>query len=403
MRPALSEVAGAAGRRPEELTRRDVARALLAVPAAEARPALAGLREELAGHGKALSAAFWDSAEQTLATIERGEATFGDVRRWLESTGTEPTQLIGTHVWEDEGWRTELGDELHAALVAHLEERVAAGDVDPDRLVAGDEDAWEASRSLQRQWLWSPLPDGRVPAEALQDEEDEALFAAWDAADEAAREHLDRILAEVGERPCPREALRAACDRLRSALGEGDPWHDLLAAAGGVDRAHLTADDAELWLTLAAGTVTPRDEPPEDQPSELMSAWIALQHADWVGAVAALARSGPGTAADERSLAGYVVSSVEIEWGDAEQDESEWDDEADWGAVELEEADWDVMFDEAAWGDVGDVESSIAFGFLPVVGLWRQLGAVDADDRLTPLGWWGLPEALRRAWTPREA
>jgi hypothetical protein len=26
---------------------------------------------------------------------------------------------------------------------------------------------------------------------------------------------------------------------------------------------------------------------------------------------------------------------------------------------------------------------------------------VDDDERLTPLGWWGLPEAVQRAWEPR--
>jgi hypothetical protein len=28
------------------------------------------------------------------------------------------------------------------------------------------------------------------------------------------------------------------------------------------------------------------------------------------------------------------------------------------------------------------------------------LGATDAAQRLTPLGWWGLPEALQKAWSP---
>jgi hypothetical protein len=38
--------------------------------------------------------------------------------------------------------------------------------------------------------------------------------------------------------------------------------------------------------------------------------------------------------------------------------------------------------------------------FLPVTSLWQILGAIDDDDRLTPLGWWGLPEAMRRVWAP---
>ena len=40
--------------------------------------------------------------------------------------------------------------------------------------------------------------------------------------------------------------------------------------------------------------------------------------------------------------------------------------------------------------------------FLPVTTLWQVLGAIDDDDRLTPLGWWGLPEAMRRVWAPSE-
>ena len=36
--------------------------------------------------------------------------------------------------------------------------------------------------------------------------------------------------------------------------------------------------------------------------------------------------------------------------------------------------------------------------FLPVTSLWQVLGAIDVDDCLTRLGWWGLPEAMRRVW-----
>ena len=32
--------------------------------------------------------------------------------------------------------------------------------------------------------------------------------------------------------------------------------------------------------------------------------------------------------------------------------------------------------------------------------LWQVLGAIDQDERLTPLGWWGLPEAMLRLWAP---
>ncbi len=34
--------------------------------------------------------------------------------------------------------------------------------------------------------------------------------------------------------------------------------------------------------------------------------------------------------------------------------------------------------------------------FVPVISLWQALDAIDDDDCLTPLGWWGLPEATPR-------
>jgi hypothetical protein len=40
--------------------------------------------------------------------------------------------------------------------------------------------------------------------------------------------------------------------------------------------------------------------------------------------------------------------------------------------------------------------------FLPVASLWQVLGAIDDDERLTALGWWGLPEAMLRVWTPSD-
>ena len=43
-------------------------------------------------------------------------------------------------------------------------------------------------------------------------------------------------------------------------------------------------------------------------------------------------------------------------------------------------------------------ELSIEGLFLHVTAMWSVLGAIDADDRLTALGWWGLPEAMQRAW-----
>lgn len=234
--------------------------------------------------------------------------------------------------------------------------------------------------------MMAPLPDGRVPMWTLTDEEDDELEAEWDAVQAAALAELRDVLSELPERPVPQEDLRAACERIRETMKRPDRPRDLLAACGGVDPHDLPADDKELWLKLAAGIVSPQDELPhagaatvdldtdgDEYENELadyeltddeesLVALCALDHADWLAAVSALARGGPGTSADPDDLARYV----------SEYDPADVDDQAD-----------------AAAGMFGHA-----------VSLWQVLGAVDDDEVLTPLGSWGLPEALQRAWQP---
>jgi hypothetical protein len=68
------------------------------------------------------------------------------------------------------------------------------------------------------------------------------------------------------------------------------------------------------------------------------------------------------------------------------------DDDAEFGGPGTEGGDFDDYEDDFD-------ELSIEGLFLHVTAMWSVLGAIDEDDRLTPLGWWGLPEAMRRAWT----
>ena len=127
-----------------ELTRRDVALALLSVPSADALHSLPGIRRGLLAAGNPLSAVFWSSAEAILQTINDSNATVGDVRTWLEATGTEPNGIIGLHVWDEQSERSQLAAEMHTRLVGHLEDRLAAGEIDPDLLVAADPAACSA-------------------------------------------------------------------------------------------------------------------------------------------------------------------------------------------------------------------------------------------------------------------
>jgi hypothetical protein len=382
------KIATSAGRPVAALTRRDVARGLLDAGSAEALAALPALRRQFIAAGNPLSAAFWDGASAMMQKIADGAATIGEVQDWLETTGTEPAAMIGIFVWEEPDERSPLQQEMHGLLVAHLEELLSRGLIDPDRLAAGGAAALREHRRLQEQWMMALLPDGRVPMWAMTDEEDEEFLAEYEAVEAEALVQLRELLSELDERPVPGTDLRAACNRIRETM-KSPAWpRDLLAACGGVNPQSLPPDDTELWLKLAAGIVSPQEDVARDgaadedladiddadddvladyeltDDEESMVALCALDHADWLAAIAALARGGPGTSADADDLARYV----------SEFDPDEVDDQADAAAG---------MFQHA-------------------VGLWQVLGAVDDDERLTPLGWWGLPEALQRAWQPRQ-
>src|SRR6476619_3370724 len=211
-------VADLAGRPLSALTRRDVALALLTAPSDEALGSLPGIRRGLLAAGNPLSAVFWTSAEAIRQKISDGVATVGDVRTWLEATGTEPNGIIGLHVWDDLSERSQLAAEMHTRLVSHLEERLAAGEIDPDLLAAADPAACQAYIELQERWMTSPLPDGRVPM----------------------------------------EELRRASDRLRQDIARPGWPGALLIECSGLRADELPADDTELWLRLAAGVGSPQ-------------------------------------------------------------------------------------------------------------------------------------------------
>jgi hypothetical protein len=368
------ETISASAQRPaSELTRRDLARALLTVPASRALAGLPTLRRELVAAGVPLSARFWEHTEELLTAIDGRAATNGDVQRWLEATGTEPTQFVaGGFLWPEEAERGPVATEMHARLVAHLEDLVAAGAIDPDRLLAGDETALDEYVRVQTAWLSTPLEDGREPIWAVTDEEDEEFLAAWDEAEADAASYLRERLDACRPRPRPDEALRAAAIRLREELSGVGDRAELLRAVGGVDPSALPDDDEELWLALATGVVTGGHVPIDDGPvtMEGHAAWMALQHADWIGAVVRVAELGPGAAADAHALAHHAVT---FDAGDEALD----------GGPDV---------------DLADEELALSLGFHTVARLWRALGAVDEDERLTELGWWGVPAALFRAW-----
>jgi hypothetical protein len=417
-------VAEIAHRPVAELRRRDVAIALLSVAAEDALASLPAIRRGMMAVGNPLSAPFWESAEEILDKISSSDATFGDVHGWLEATGTEPTGIIGLHVWEEPSARSPLQEEMHARLVGHLEERLSAGEIDPDQLATGNEEARREYLALQERWMTTPLADGRIPMTVLLDEQDEAFLADWAAADAEARTALQSVLDRVGNRLLPADELRTAADRLRADIARpGWPGQMLVSFSGRTAEA-LPTDDTELWLTLATSVASPQGDPlseedkefaramewaededlkfgsdPDDvvgdsEPDELsaaIAAVCALDHFDWLAVMSALVNGGPGTPASAADLARYVrdfdpdeIIGLEVVPNDDDFADEDLDDDTVEG--------YDDDFDEL----------SIEGLFLHVTAMWSVLGAIDSDDRLTALGWWGLPEAMRRAWAEPE-
>jgi len=102
-----------------------------------------------------------------------------------------------------------------------------------------------------------------------------------------------------------------------------------------------------------------------------LGALCALEHIDWLAAISTLTRGGPGTPASATDMACYV---------------------RDYCAA-------DGMPDDP--GHDGDVdEPAIEELFSHVGSLWEVLGATDAAQRLTPLGWWGCRRRCRRRGPP---
>lgn len=372
-----------AGRPATALTRRDVARALLAVPSGVALVAMPDLRRAMMSAGNPLSLAFWDSAKATLSSIESGVATVGDVQRWVESTGTEPILMTPSYfVWPEEDERGPVAAEMFARLVAYLEERVESGEIDPDALARGDREARSAYEELQEHWLSTPLPDGRVPGQAVSEEQDEELFAAWDEEEAFALAELRRIVGNLPKPPeLPVVELETAAARLRQLLVMPGYPASVLRACAGFDDRPMPDDDRELWLTVAAGIAGPISDLSESagvleefadldgdlsEEDAALANLCAIQHADWLAGVAALARMGPGVLASPERMARLIAESEDIDIDEQDED---------------------------------DLDATEGL-FTSVVALWGHLGIVDEDDVLTPLGWWGLPKALERAWSP---
>lgn len=125
------------------------------------------------------------------------------------------------------------------------------------------------------------------------------------------------------------------------------------------------AEDRGDWLDEIAETIS-ASEPPADDEVEVVSAVMALQHADWLGLAMGVVRRGPGGVLD----------------------------------AELAQADIDAL--EDVEGEIEDRDGHLAvleLALLHLTPLWQDLGVLDENVQLTERGVWGLPRALYRIWS----
>ena len=292
---------------------------------------------------------------------------------------------------------------MHTRLVSHLEERLAAGEIDPDLLAAADPAACQAYIELQERWMTSALPDGRVPMDVLLDEKDEEFLAEWDAADADALAATRALLDRVGDRPLPAEDLRRASARLRQDIARPGWPGALLIECSGLRPDELPADDTELWLRLAAGVASPQgtddwgapDAGDDDVRRGGKRARRHLRHRPFrLAGGDHRARRGrsrhrrvsrrPGrrTCATTTRRTPKTRTAASPARRRARR-------------LRRRRPDRFYLSEDDEYDDL-TMESL----FLPVTSLWQVLGAIDDDERLTALGWWGLPEAMLRVWAP---
>lgn len=192
----------------------------------------------------------------------------------------------------------------------------------------------------------------------LLDFDADEFLREWQETDQAAVRLLREALPDVVTATAPAGLLRGAAERIRAGI-TGWPYRHLAAAAGwhGGPPVH----DVDLWPQAAGALIAMNGESGLGSHEE--SALMALQHADWAGAVIGLARAGIGARALPRDLFDFADRCPEID-----------------GGYE------------------GDDRDQIELGFELMVPVWEELGALDGDQRLTSLGFWGLPRALAWAW-----
>jgi len=166
--------------------------------------------------------------------------------------------------------------------------------------------------------------------------------------------------------PAPRDELSRACRWLRTGIESGDEAVPPLLLRADMSGS-LDIPDEEIWLRAAAGIVandqvTVEIRPIDDDDVDGLLDVPRLGFSDWLTTVLTLIGAGVGTPVQHDQLLETLLNAPAL-----------LDDQED---------------------DAELLSESLNF----VLPLWRRLGAMDENSRLTALGVWGLPRALARSW-----
>lgn len=202
----------------------------------------------------------------------------------------------------------------------------------------------------------------------FDDDDAEAWLAEWEEADRQAAEVLREACPIELASGAPRAKLERAAAELREGLA-GTRWpFDYFLRACGWSEGDLPQRDVDLWISALASSISPPNDPGIDV--EQASAVAALLHADWLGLVVGLVRRGAGAEFSPEAAMRDIDTLPELE------------------------------------GDIEDPDGHLAVlstAVTTLAPLWRCLGVLDDDDRLTELGRWGLPNALLVTWSVPDA
>lgn len=165
----------------------------------------------------------------------------------------------------------------------------------------------------------------------------------------------------VDHRPaCPLEELRLAAEGARAGFEQGDELWAMVAEGAGWEDGPPD-EDRDLWTGAAMCLVSVAVDTLADKLAESLD---SMEPGDWLSTVVELARAGAGTPADAENLLALSARCLDV---------------------------------DSAAVDPG-AATTMTVAFEAVFPVWRALGAVDRNGKLTALGAWGLPHALARAW-----